>query len=48
MKLVFVTKRGKKGQFLVLATTKISLTPDQIIQLYGRRWQIETYFKTTK
>lgn len=48
MRLVFVTKRGSKGKFLVLATTKISLTPDQIIQLYGRRWQIETYFKAAK
>jgi hypothetical protein len=32
----------------VLGTTKTTLEPDQIIQLYGRRWQIEGYFKVAK
>ncbi|MFC6163710.1 transposase, partial [Lactiplantibacillus dongliensis] len=35
-------------QYLVLATTKLSLRPDEIIQMYGRRWQIECYFKVAK
>lgn len=48
MKLVFVTKRGQTDQYLVLATTKLSLKPDEIIQMYGRRWQIECYFKVAK
>lgn len=48
LKLVFVTKRGNKGRYLVLATTQIQLQPAEIIQLYGRRWQIETYFKAAK
>lgn len=48
LRLVFVSKRGSKSNYLVLATTKYQLTPKQIIQLYGRRWQIETYFKTAK
>lgn len=48
MKLVFVTKRGQTDQYLVLATTKLNLRPDEIIQLYGRRWQIECYFKVAK
>ncbi|WP_270344756.1 transposase [Ligilactobacillus agilis] len=38
----------KANNYLVLATTKVSLHPDEIIQLYGRRWQIETYFKAAK
>jgi hypothetical protein len=33
---------------LVLATTQVSLRPEQIIQMYGRRWQIESYFKVAK
>ncbi len=48
MKLVFVTKRGQTDQYLVLATTKLSLRPEEIIQMYGRRWQIECYFKVAK
>ena len=41
-------KRGSKGKYLVLATTQYKLHPQEIIQLYGRRWQIETYFKAAK
>ncbi|NRO72674.1 hypothetical protein IMAU60117_01393 [Lactobacillus helveticus] len=41
-------KRGSKGKYLVLATTQYKLHPQKIIQLYGRRWQIETYFKAAK
>lgn len=48
LKVVFVSKHGCHGQYLVLATTKISLRPEQIIQRYHRRWQIETYFKAAK
>lgn len=33
---------------MVLASTNVSLHPEEIVQLYGRRWQIETYFKTAK
>ena len=48
LKLVFVSSRGNKNKYLVLATTQTKLRPEEIIQLYGRRWQIETYFKTSK
>lgn len=48
VKVVFVAKKGAKNQYLVLASTKTKLTPQQIIQLYNRRWSIETYFKTAK
>ena len=33
---------------MVLASTNTKLTPQKIIQLYNRRWSIETYFKTAK
>lgn len=48
VKIVFVAKKGFRNQYLVLASTNTSLTPQQIIQLYSRRWSIETYFKTAK
>ena len=48
LKRVFVSNRGSKNKYLVLATTQTKLRPEEIVQLYGRRWQIETYFKTSK
>ncbi|WP_392389756.1 hypothetical protein [Lacticaseibacillus rhamnosus] len=33
---------------MVLATTKTNLRPERMIQMYGRCWQIEGYFKVTK
>lgn len=48
LRIVFVSKRGSKKDYLTLATTQYKLTLSQIIQLYARRWPIETYFKTAK
>lgn len=48
VKLVFVTNRGKSDNYLVLGTTQTGLHPNEIIQMYGRRWQIEGYFKVAK
>lgn len=48
VKIVFVAKKGVRNQYPVLASTNTNLTPQQIIQLYSRRWSIETYFKTAK
>lgn len=48
VKIVFVAKKGVRNQYLVLASTNTNLTPQQIMQLYSRRWSIETYFKTAK
>jgi len=48
VKLVFVTNRRDKTNYLVLGTTNTNLHPEEIIQMYGRRWQIEGYFKVAK
>lgn len=47
-KLVFVRNRSKRNDYLVLISTDISLTEDEIIQLYGKRWDIEVFFKVSK
>ena len=47
-KLVYVRNRNKKGDYLVLISTDISLTEEEIICLYGKRWDIEVFFKTSK
>lgn len=48
VKLVFVSKRGAANDYLVLGTTKTDLQPQEIIQMYARRWRIEGYFKVAK
>lgn len=48
LRLVFVSDRARQDDYLVLATTQLSLQPQEIIQLYARRWQIENYFKVAK
>ena len=37
-----------KDDYLILSTTQTKLQPQTIIQLYGRRWQIESYFKASR
>lgn len=39
-KLVFVRNRSKRNDYLVLISTDTSLSEDEIIQLYGKRWSI--------
>ena len=48
VRLVFVTKRGKPGEFITLVCTDCSLTAEEIIRLYSRRWMIEIRFKAQK
>lgn len=48
LKIVFIQNRTNKGHYIALATSKLSLTPEAVIQLYARRWQIECGFKTLK
>ena len=48
VRLVYVHKRGKKKEYLVLLSTDMSLSEDEIIRIYGKRWQIEVFFKVCK
>ena len=47
-KLVFIRNRNKKSDYLVLISTDTALSEQEIIQLYGKRWDIEVFFKTCK
>ena len=47
-KLVFVRNRSNRKDYLVLLSTDTSLNEDEIIALYGKRWDIEVFFKTCK
>ena len=46
-KLVFVRDRRKKD-WLVLLSTDICLADDEIVRIYGKRWDIEVFFKMAK
>jgi hypothetical protein len=46
-KLVFVRDRRKKD-WLPLLTTDTSLEDSEVVRLYGKRWDIEVFFKMSK
>lgn len=48
VKIVFLRNRNKKSEFLYLLTTDTSLTKEEVVRLYGNRWKIEVFFKTSK
>jgi hypothetical protein len=47
-RLVYVRKRGAGKDYLVLISTDISLPEEEIIRIYGKRWDIEVFFKVCK
>ena len=48
VRLVYVRKRGKKKEYLVLLSTDMSLSEEEIIRIYGKRCEIEVFFKVCK
>ena len=47
VKLIFVRNRHKKD-WLALLTTDISLSDEDVVRIYGKRWDIEVFFKMAK
>jgi len=47
VKMVFVRHRQKRG-WLAILSTDIELTAEEIVQIYGKRWDIEVFFKMAK
>ena len=48
VKIVFIRNRNKKSEWLAILSTDCTLTEQEIIRIYGMRWDIEVFFKTTK
>lgn len=46
--MVFVRHRAKKKEWISILSTDTTLTVEEIIQIYGIRWDIEVFFKCTK
>lgn len=47
-KLVFVRNKSKRKDWLVLVSTDTSISEEEIIRIYGKRWDIEVFFKACK
>jgi hypothetical protein len=49
-KLVFVRRRNRKGgvKWLALLCTDLSLPDEEVVRIYGKRWDIEVFFKMAK
>lgn len=48
VKIVFIQNRNKKSDWLAILSTDCTLSEQEIVQIYGMRWDIEVFFKTTK
>ena len=49
-KVVFVRNRnaGAKREWLALLSTDVTMTDEEIVRTYGKRWSIEVFFKACK
>lgn len=47
-KVVYVRNRNKRKEYLCLISTDVTLDEDEIIRIYGKRWDIEVFFKVCK
>jgi hypothetical protein len=48
VKIVFIQNRNKKREWLAILSTDVTLSETEIVRIYGMRWDIEVFFKTTK
>jgi len=47
-RIVFVRDRNRSKQWLAIISTDLSLSDEEVVQMYGKRWGIEVFFKTVK
>ena len=47
-KIVCVRNKANRKDWLAFVCTDIALSEEEIIRIYGKRWQIEVFFKTCK
>ena len=48
VKVVFIQNRNNKSEWLAILSTDCTLSEQEIVRIYGMRWDIEVFFKTTK
>lgn len=48
VKLVFAMNKNNKDEYVIILSTNVDLTAEEIITYYGNRWSIECAFKVMK
>ena len=48
MSLITIYNRNKRKEYLCLISTDTTLDENEIIRIYGKRWDIEVFFKVCK
>lgn len=47
-RIVYVRNKNKRKDYLVLITTDMNISEEEVIRIYGKRWDIEVFFKVCK
>ena len=47
-RIIYVRNKNKKKDYLALITTDITISEEEVIRIYGKRWDIEVFFKVCK
>lgn len=47
-RIIYVRNKNKKKDYLALITTDMTISEEEIIRIYGKRWDIEVFFKICK
>ncbi len=47
-KVVYVRNRNKRKEYLCLISTDVNLDENEIIRIYGKRWDIEVFLRYAK
>lgn len=47
-KVIYVRNRNKRKDYLCLICTDMNMSEEEVIRTYGKRWEIEVFFKVCK
>jgi hypothetical protein len=47
-RIIFVRDRNRSKRWLALLSTDLEVPDEEVVRLYGKRWQIECFFKVSK
>lgn len=47
-RIVFVRDRNRSKKWLAVLSTNLDLSEEEVVRLYGKRWDIECFFKVAK
>ena len=47
-RIIYVRNKYKRKDYLALITTDMNISEEEVIRIYGKRWDIEVFFKVCK